>query len=809
MTSECEGAEAYDLLLRMTERSSHIAHITEKMSYSETCRQACCFKEYEQCDDGSQKALKNTLIRRNCNGSVMPSVRIPHAFRVRRALDCSSKVSIIIPTKNHLAVLKACFESLIRNTTHKNYECIIVDNGSTEHDFLEYERELSRRENCTLLHYDKPYNFSAINNLAAGSATGEYLVFLNDDTEIIDGEWLSSMLEHAQRKEVGIVGCKLLYKDSTIQHAGVVIGVNELGLPSDVGGHCYKHSPDSFDGYFGTPHLIRDVGAVSAACMMVRKSVFTKLGGFDETLAVDFNDVDLCLNARNHGYSVVYTPYATLIHHEALNRGHAATQHKRIALRRETEYIKRKWGDRLTYDPYYNKNLIRKQRYGLLQEKTYLLLLYYKRYGLFFTARMLFHYFVFKLRNAIVLANIKIQRFFRSFRQFCKHTAARRRARGPFTGSLKIRAPKDASGANSKTGVLPRLLMVVPSYKVDDTRYRVSHICEYFSLANMQLRVFSEDVAVRFNAQDIADDIIILYRLIDSEPLSRFICSAQKARIPVVYSIDDLLFSPDAVKLSLLLPKGFSCADMEFYASQAERRLCLLSKCDYFLATTEFLANKASSFVKKSFVLRNGFCKEQLEIARRLMLSSHAKKDKSVVIGYISGTKTHEHDFFAVRDVLINILEEHPYSELKIIGFLDHDAYFKQFGMRFSHISYVPWREVFSHLQTIDINIAPFETNNPFTESKSEIKYIEAALMKIPTIASPIESYCYAIEHGKNGFLASSQKEWHEYLTILILNEQERKRIGQAAYTHTVSRYSPEIAALEAKRIIQDIRGCA
>jgi GT2 family glycosyltransferase len=214
------------------------------------------------------------------------------------------------------------------------------------------------KKNIRILKYEKSFNFSAINNYAAKNSKSEYLLFLNNDTEVISGEWMTAMLEHAQRKEVGAVGCKLLYPDNTIQHAGLILGISGTpGMPG-VAGHSHKHLHDKFPGYFRRPHVIQNSSAVTAACVMIRRDVFEEVGGFDENLAIAFNDVDLCLRIREKGYLIVYTPYSKLYHSESFSRGYEDTPEKIERFSKEFKYMMENWGRTIDKgDPYYNPNL--------------------------------------------------------------------------------------------------------------------------------------------------------------------------------------------------------------------------------------------------------------------------------------------------------------------------------------------------------------------------------------------------------------------------------------------------------------------
>jgi GT2 family glycosyltransferase len=252
-------------------------------------------------------------------------------------------VSILIPTRDRCEMLRQCLDSIYRATDYRKYEIIILDNDSKEPATLEYFQELAGK--VQVVPCPGPFNFSAMNNLGATKANGDYLLFLNNDTQVIRGEWLRAMLEQAQRPEVGAVGAKLLFPDERIQHAGVVLGM--WGLV----GHAFKYEAGNHLLYFGFSDAIRDCSAVTAACMMMRRSIFDEVGCFDEKLAVEFNDIDLCLRLRERGYLVVYTPLALLHHYESVSRRHFSHPNDHHLFVKRWEHCLRNG------DPYYNRNL--------------------------------------------------------------------------------------------------------------------------------------------------------------------------------------------------------------------------------------------------------------------------------------------------------------------------------------------------------------------------------------------------------------------------------------------------------------------
>jgi glycosyltransferase involved in cell wall biosynthesis/ubiquinone/menaquinone biosynthesis C-methylase UbiE len=356
-----DGSQDYDLFLRCSEKisPSSIAHISKILYHWRLIPGSAAdqvgAKPYAFIS--AKKALEDALIRRGLNGRVEEGI-FPSSYRVRYEILDHPQVSIIIPTKDHTEILKRCIQSILEKTEYLNYEIIIVDNKSSDDKTFEYYTSMKGNPKIKIINYDKPFNFSAINNYAVTYVDSPYLVFLNNDTEVISGEWLSAMLEHAQRGCEGAVGAKLLYPNNLIQHAGVVLGITGTPGQKGVAGHSHKNLPDNFTGYFLRSQIIGNYSAVTAACLMMRKDVFNEIGGFNEDLAIAFNDVDLCLRIRSAGYLIVYTPYSLLYHHESMSRGYEDTTEKQMRFSREVTLTREHWGSLIDNgDPYYNPNL--------------------------------------------------------------------------------------------------------------------------------------------------------------------------------------------------------------------------------------------------------------------------------------------------------------------------------------------------------------------------------------------------------------------------------------------------------------------
>lgn len=359
---EFDGAQDYDFIFRCVEASRKVVHVPEILYHWRTHKASTADNPASKmyAFDAGKRAIEAHLQRTGTKGTVSHTPDLGF-YRVQYPVQGKPLVSIIIPNKDEKETLQACLDSIRKSTDYKNYEIIIVENNSTEDETFAYYRELAKEPDIRLLRWKKEFNYSAINNFGAKHAKGEYLLFLNNDVTIITPEWMREMLGVCQRPEVGAVGVKLIYPDNTIQHAGCVVGIGGIA------GHMFVDMPAERTGYLHKASLLQDMSAVTAACMMTRKSVFEQVGGFTEKLAVAFNDVDLCLKINRAGYLVVYDPYAKLYHMESKTRGAEDNKAKVRRFQTEIEYMRCNWLDILKNgDPCYNKNLsLTKWNYSL------------------------------------------------------------------------------------------------------------------------------------------------------------------------------------------------------------------------------------------------------------------------------------------------------------------------------------------------------------------------------------------------------------------------------------------------------------
>jgi glycosyltransferase involved in cell wall biosynthesis len=349
-----EGSQDYDLALRCVERAGGgaIHHIPRVLYHwrvhAESTASGTEAKPYAVV--AGERALNDHFDRMGIHGVVEYA---GNGYRVRYAMpDKAPLVSLIIPTRNGLDLIRQCIRSIVSKSTYDNYEIIIVDNGSDDPGTLNYLASLKNDGHIRVLRDDRPFNFSALCNAGVEVAGGEIVGLINNDIEVISPEWLSEMVSIALQPGVGAVGAKLLYPNDTIQHAGVVLGL--LG----VAGHVHKHIPRGSFGYFGRASLISSFSAVTAACMVMRKSIYREVSGLNERdLTVAFNDVDFCIRVREAGYRNVWTPYAELYHHESATRGYEDNPAKQARFAGEVEYMQRCWGAWLENDPAYSTNL--------------------------------------------------------------------------------------------------------------------------------------------------------------------------------------------------------------------------------------------------------------------------------------------------------------------------------------------------------------------------------------------------------------------------------------------------------------------
>ena len=369
--SRYDGAQDFDFIFRCTDAAKGVAHVPRVLYHWRTSAGSTAenpsSKMYAY--EAGKLAIEDHLKAKGIRGEVSYTKNLGF-YRVKYEVEKQELISILIPNKDQVKLLQNCLAS-IEKSTYRNYEIIIVENNSEQEETFAYyetltgqpyrkdekqEGTLPNGNRICVVTRNEGFNYAAINNFGATYANGKYLLLLNNDIEILTEDWMEELLGHCQREDVAAVGCKLLYPDGTIQHAGVGIGLGGIANSMFVG------MDSKFHGYMHRANLQMDYSAVTAACMMVKRQIFDEVGGFTEELAVAYNDVDLCLKMGQLGYHIVYTPYACAYHYESKTRGKEDSPEKQARLKRESDYMLQKWSEIFEYgDPYYNPNFSKKR----------------------------------------------------------------------------------------------------------------------------------------------------------------------------------------------------------------------------------------------------------------------------------------------------------------------------------------------------------------------------------------------------------------------------------------------------------------
>ena len=357
LNSEFNGAQDFDFVLRATKEAKEVIHISKilyhwRVHKSSTANVADA-KPYAY--EAGIKAAKEHLERIGKKGSVEDGQDVPGIYKVKFEIEGTPKVSILIPNKDNTNLLKTCIESILKLTTYPNYEIVIIENNSQKKETLEYYNEISKNEKIRIINSGiKEFNYSKIINFGVNNVDGEFILQLNNDTKILNPDWLELMVGYAQNKEIGAVGGRLYYEDKTIQHAGIMIGL------SGIAGNMLVNLPYGNHAYFGREAATRNVAAVTGACLLCRRELYEEVGFMDEdNFKIAFNDVDFCLKLLEKGYRNIYNPYVELIHYESKSRGYEYTKEQEERFNRESENFKLKWKKYIDYDPYYNINFTR------------------------------------------------------------------------------------------------------------------------------------------------------------------------------------------------------------------------------------------------------------------------------------------------------------------------------------------------------------------------------------------------------------------------------------------------------------------
>ncbi|MDO4752851.1 MAG: glycosyltransferase family 2 protein [Candidatus Saccharibacteria bacterium] len=360
-----EGAQDYDLFLKVTEKTKKIYHIPKILYHWRMLAGSTSLKldNKDYAADNGKKAIEMALKRRGLKAHIEKDSKSMY-YRVIYDFDKEPLVSVLIPTKDYAEVTEKCLKSVYDKTRYKNFEVIVIDNGSKKPETFElFEKYKKKHKNFQVLRENIEFNYSRLNNLAAKEAKGEYLVLLNNDTEIITPGWLKIIVGYALQSHVGAVGAKLIYPDETLQHAGVILGLG------GVASHAYIGASRDDLGIYGRLRVPYDYAAVTGACLCVNKKKFKEVGGLEEDLKVAYNDIDFCLKLLEKGYYNVFAPMVEAYHYESKSRGSDLDPDKVDRFNREQDYMWEKWGDTLRDDKFYNPNFSNRGWFALDKEK--------------------------------------------------------------------------------------------------------------------------------------------------------------------------------------------------------------------------------------------------------------------------------------------------------------------------------------------------------------------------------------------------------------------------------------------------------
>lgn len=348
-TADLWNNEWYELVLRIFEEKGKIVHIPQVLfAKTQDIQENVFFRDKI---GNAGKYIEESLQRRGVDARMQES-EVPGFYHVKYVQNKKPLISIIIPNKDHIAELEICIHGILNKNIYNNYEIIIAENNSQEENTFHYYKKLQQEhDNIKVVYWEKEFNYSAINNFAVESAQGELLLFLNNDTEIINPDCLEELVQCCYRENVGAAGAMLYYPDDTIQHGGVVIGIGGFAA------HSLWSLTDRDERYYPYSVTMRECSACTGACLMVARDVFEQAGGFDEELAVALNDIDLCLKVRKLNKKIIFNPYAKMYHYESKSRGYEDSQEKIERFNREIRYFQKKWKPELEAgDPYYNRN---------------------------------------------------------------------------------------------------------------------------------------------------------------------------------------------------------------------------------------------------------------------------------------------------------------------------------------------------------------------------------------------------------------------------------------------------------------------
>jgi GT2 family glycosyltransferase/glycosyltransferase involved in cell wall biosynthesis len=673
--------------------------------------------------------------------------------------------SIVVPVFNHAPVTRRCLDSLLEQPTDVSHEIVVVDDSSSD---ATPEVLAAYGNAIRVVTRERNGGFAAACNDGAGAADGDDLVFLNNDT-IPQPGWLDALVAYADRHaEAAVVGSKLLYPNDTIQHVGVVISQDLYP----------RHLYSGFPADHPASEKSRRFQVVTAACALMRRDAFEEAGGFDDAFVNGYEDVDLCFRLAEAGSEIHYCHESVLCHLEAVTRAAESPANHELYLRR--------WRHRLRSDEldYYVEDGLLTFRYQQqlpheLEVSPLVALVDAEQHDL----------------AARGLINVRSRQVFELLRENVR---------------MRLEAEAEPAAADSEPATKPappshKAVLLVSGSPGDTQRYRCDHQVEQLELSGLTAQVETYPSPVLDEAA-AHYDYVVLHRVSFDERVAAFLQEARGRGKPVLFDTDDLLFDPELVEqLSGL--GSMRASDRAQVPETFKRQQETLVACDAVLVSTEPLREAASKLHAQVFVRPNTVSMEMVAQADAALARRHVEEERrdSVTLAYFSGTPTHDRDFLAAADAVLSALERSDAVRLVTVGPLSLDPRFARFRARIEQIPFEPWWRLPEILAAVDVNLAPLEADNPFTAAKSCLKYLEAALVAVPTVASPRTDFLRVIEHGGNGLLAETPDEWEGALGELVGSAERRREVGRAAYEDVRAHHTSRAAGAALAELLQAV----
>ena len=755
---ECDGSQDHDMVLRLTERAKRIVHIPKILYYwrvhGESVSAGVENKSYAI--DAAKKAVLDQVVRSGEHGQIVTHAPFFLLYHIIYEVKGNPYITIVLHGEASEGIFRRCIESINFNAGYDNIQYLVLTRNGLKKAYCEILSQYCVEERYHIEEVE--WEDKEKINVILEKYGRDYLLFLNINSRIDTKEFIKELLMLAQQSDVAFVGPKIMGPDNSVKQAGIA-----LSKASNSKVVCrFQGELAESDGYEAGLRHIRSTSALSEDCMMIQMEKFSQIGGFSQKL-IWYADVDVCLKARKAGYDNLWTPYAEMTDYTSVCVPRTA----------ETERFSLKWKAFLSKeDPYYNKAI----RYDIddIHDKNTVLTLckksveYFREEGL-----------------GGLVSRISVY-----------HGGAGERSSNHITYVPKMakkRTYKDVLFINGCAPTVPH-----------PPRYRVTHQREQLAACNIS----SDEVYYENLELDLVRyyRLIIIFRCPYIDIVGQFIKQAKALNKPVLYDIDDLVIDTKYTDTIPLVAR-FDEVSKKGYDDGVVRMGKTMQLCDAVITTTEGMATELSHYMSEVFINRNTASERMYELSEKAVykrdvlpsvkenalpkwlkrdeyaqaLKQAERRQASIRIGYFSGSITHTDDFEMILPAIVRILKENPQVELHIVGELELPEELQAYKKQVVSNPFTEWERLPDLIASVDINLAPI-TESIFNEAKSENKWVEAALVKVPTIASNLGAFKCMITQNENGLLCETQEEWYQALNLLIKHPKERKRLAESAY---------------------------